>query len=58
MTIAPTRKNASAWPGFLANPKIKAVWQQMAQDWLRMIPKNAPSKPEHTEPPRQTKTEK
>ena len=44
--------------GISRKPEEKAVWQQMAQDWLRMIPKNAPSKPEHTEPPRQTKTEK
>ena len=33
--------------GISRKPEEKAVWQQMAQDWLRRIPKNAPSKLEH-----------
>jgi hypothetical protein len=44
--------------GISRNPNEKAVWQQMAQDWLRMIPKAGASKSEQTERAEQTKTGK
>jgi hypothetical protein len=44
--------------GISRNPSEKAVWRQMAQDWLRMIGKAEPSKSEQTECAVQTKTEK
>jgi hypothetical protein len=40
--------------GISRNPNEKGLWQQMAQDWLRMIPKAEPSEAEQ----QQTKTEK
>ena len=47
--------------GISRNPNEKAVWQQMAQHWLGMIPKAESRKPDQFEAVRgsgQTKTEK
>jgi len=42
------------------NPNEKAVWQQMAQHWLRMIPKESPKsdQSEAAQGSGQTKAEK
>jgi hypothetical protein len=40
--------------GISRNPNEKAVWQQMAQHWLRMVPMAEHPKSEHG----QTKSEK
>ena len=35
--------------GISRNPNEKAVWQQMAQHWLRMVPKAEPAEAEQGE---------
>ena len=61
MIIALMRKSTSGWRRFPTNPTKRPFWQQMAQQWLGMIPKVESPKSDHFEARQrsmQTKTEK